>query len=171
MPNTPNRGYWYPALSAANDPPRDLQLLADGVDADVNALMTANPVPPEYQTGWGDYNPTGGTTQGVLATRSAAGLVGLSGMFARIGATITPATLAEQQVLVLPEGYRPGRQILLPMLASLGSGGAYANVRVDIYPDGRLSARWIQTAQQWLGGTGGAAAWVSLSGVSYVAAS
>lgn len=166
MPNTPNRQYPYPALSAANDPPRDLQLLADAVDADVAALMTASPVPPVYEAGWGDYFPAGtGVDQylGLVATRSAAGLVGLSGMFARIGTTIA-STTAEQHIATLPEGYRPARRIL--MLMQFGSGPG----RVDIHPDGRITARYT-TAAAWNGSTGGGSSWVSLAGVSFVAAS
>lgn len=35
MPTTPNRGYHYPALDSPNNPPLDLQNLAEDVDADM----------------------------------------------------------------------------------------------------------------------------------------
>ena len=173
MPTTPNRQYPYPALSSANDPPRDFQLLAEALDADVNALMTASPIAPVYAAGWGDYNPDNPVFQGVLATRSAAGLVGLSGMFARIGSTLNTATA--QTVFTLPEGYRPGRRILIILTGYTGTTAAggtnqYVDVRVDILTTGVVQAQWI-AANTWAGATSGNAAYVSLAGLSYVAAS
>ena len=162
MPTTPNRQYPYPALSSANDPPRDLQLLAEALDADVTALMNAAPISPVYEAGWGPYDPSGlGTYLPVTVTRSAAGLVGLSGMGMRTGSTIASGT-AEQHVLNLPEGYRPSKQILI----LIKGGGGYADQRVDIYPDGRLTIRWI-VAATWANPGG----WFSLAGLSFVAAS
>lgn len=38
MPATPRRGLPYPTLAAANDPPRDLQLLAEALDAQLDTL-------------------------------------------------------------------------------------------------------------------------------------
>ncbi len=40
MPTT-TRGYPYPTLAGANDPPRDIQLLAEAIEADVAALVVA----------------------------------------------------------------------------------------------------------------------------------
>ncbi|PTU56414.1 hypothetical protein DBB34_09130 [Sphaerisporangium cinnabarinum] len=166
MPTTPNRGYPFPTLADANDPPRWIQLLAEALDADVNRVMNASPVAPVYQPGWGDYNPDNPVFLGLQATRSAAGLVGLSGMFARIGSSLN--TAATQVVAILPEGYRPARRILLWMEGYTGSG--YAPVRIDITADGQILAAW-RTTNTWTGGTGGAASYVSLAGLSFVAAS
>lgn len=38
MPTTPIRQYPYPSLAGANDPPRDIQLLAEAIAADVQQL-------------------------------------------------------------------------------------------------------------------------------------
>src|SRR5690606_32405270 len=156
------RGYYFPSLAEANDPPRFLQLLAEALDADVAALMTPSAVPPVYNAGWGDYFPSSGQYLGLMATRSAAGLVGLSGMFARLGTTL-PASTSAYHVATLPEGYRPARQILA--LQQFGSGPG----RIDIEPTGRILARYT-TATAWTGATDGSASWGSLAGVSFVAA-
>ncbi len=166
MPTTPNRNYPYPSLASANDPPRDIQLLAEALDNDIGALMSAAPIAPVYEDGWADYG--GGTTfLGVAATRSASGLVGLSGMFGRTGSNIA-ATLAAQDILELPEGYRPARQIII-LCNGYSSGTTYPLCRVDIHPDGLLQARWAAAAFVWNGSS--PSSWVTLSGVSYVAAS
>lgn len=157
---TPNRQYPFPSLASANDPPRDIQLLAEALDADVSALYTPNPVAPVYETGWGDYVPA--TFQPVLATRSSGGLIGVSGMFVRTGATIA-STFSEQHVLTLPAGYRPAKQIIV---ASFGDVGLYQQ-RVNIYPDGAVRVQWIGTSRPWTQNT----SWGSLAGLSFVAAS
>lgn len=41
MPATPARGLPYPTLASANDPPRDLQLLAEALDTQIDAIDTA----------------------------------------------------------------------------------------------------------------------------------
>jgi hypothetical protein len=41
VPNTPNRGYPYPTLAGANNPPVDIQQLAEAVDVDGTAFAAA----------------------------------------------------------------------------------------------------------------------------------
>lgn len=162
---TGNRNYTYPTLADANDVPYYIQTLAEQVDLDVAALNNASAVAPTYESGWGDYG--GGTTfLGVAATRSSSGLVGLTGMFGRTGANIA-ATLAPQDILRLPVGYRPARQIII-LCNGYSSGTTYPLCRVDIYPDGLLQARWATAAFVW--NSTSPSSWVTLSGISYVAA-
>ncbi|MEV8029630.1 hypothetical protein [Cellulosimicrobium funkei] len=163
---TGNRNYTYPTLADANDVPYYMQTLAEQVDLDVAALYNPSPITPTYQAGWGDYNPDNPVFLGLQATRSSGGLIGLSGMFARLGSTLN--TAAAQHVATLPVGYRPARQILLWMDGYTGSG--YAPARIDILPSGEIRAQW-RTANTWTGGTGGGASYVSLAGLSFVAAS
>ena len=166
MPTTPNRNYPFPALSSANDPPRDLQLLAEALDADVAQLVNPAPVAPVYNAGWGEY--TSATSQSLLVTRASGGLVGLSGLFARRGATIA-ATAAVQQIGTLPEGYRPSKQIITVSKGYCGNSGVgingWVDCRVDITTAGVIEASWLLAAP-WTQNTG----WVTLAGLSYVAA-
>lgn len=157
---TGNRGYTYPTLADANDAPFYVQTLAEQVDLDVAALNNPQPVTPTYKSGWGDYPEP--EYLSLVATRSASGLVGLSGLFARRGASLA-STSGIQQIATLPEGYRPSRRVLTVVT---GHGNTYGQCRIDIHPDGLLTAGWL-TAMPWNMNT----SWVSLAGVSYVAAS
>ncbi|WP_163187029.1 hypothetical protein [Cellulosimicrobium sp. SL-1] len=162
---TGNRGYTYPTLADANDVPFYIQTLAEAVDLDVAALNNPAPVAPVYSSGWGPYG--GGTTfLGVAATRSASGLVGISGMVGRTGGTIA-ATTAQQTLLTLPLGYRPSRQIIIILKGWSGDGAGWQDCRVDVMPNGEIRAGWL-TAAAWQGT--GNVAWLSLAGLSFVAA-
>jgi len=159
MPTTPNRGLPYPSLASANDPPRDLQVLAEAVDAQLTALDTANPVSPLMSAGWG----VAGSFQGALATRAAGGLVGLSGMVWRTGTTI-PATTVGQTVANLPEGYRPPAEIRVLTLGQYASG-SFEQALISVKPNGNVDFGWL-TARAWTLGQ----AYLSIAGVSFVAA-
>lgn len=160
MPTTPSRGLPYPALSSANDPPRDLQLLAEAVDEQLTEIDSANPVSPVMSSGWGQN----GAFQGPLATRAAGGLVGNSGMIWRTGLTIA-ATTVGQLLGVLPEGYRPPAEIRVPTIGQYASG-SFEQALISIKPNGNIEAAWL-TARAWTSGQ----AYISIAGVSYVAAS
>ncbi len=169
MPTTPNRDYPYPSLADANDPPRWIQLLAEKVDADVAALLDPAPIAPVYRTGWGPYGG-GSTFLGITATRSSGGLIGVSGMVGRTGATIA-ATTGAQPLLDLPEGYRPARRIIVIIKGWSGDAAQWVDCRVDVHPSGLIEAAWL-TAAAWQGpGGSGNIAWLSLAGLSFVAAS
>lgn len=159
---TGNRGYVYPTLADANDVPYYMQTLAEAVDLDIAALNNPTPITPTYEPGWGPYG--GGTAYlGLTATRSSGGLVGLAGMFTRTGANLN--TVVEQKIATLPPGYRPSKTILM-LMKGYSTGTTYPDVRVDIYPDGSIGARWL-VQNAWNSGSG--ASFVSLAGVSFVA--
>jgi hypothetical protein len=59
VPTTPNRGYPYPTLTGANNPPVDFQQLAEAVDTDVTALFADKTARASYVGDVGDSAQTG----------------------------------------------------------------------------------------------------------------
>lgn len=142
MPST-SRGYPYPQIADDNNPPADIQALADAVNADIDGTAW---VAPTLGSSWVSFD--GGATFAVPSYCLKAGEVILKGAM-KSGTTGT--------VFTLPAGMRP---LKMTSFLVVGDGGSQT-AQVRIAANGAVTVPFF--------GTGSANTFVSLDGIRFLA--